>query len=82
MTIIKFKAQTIDLRVNREYYIICSKTLFGDYSVTTCWGKPNTKGQSKSYFFETKNDMEKFVERITHKRLNSEKRIGVNYEVV
>ena len=66
--------------IYRFYNIFTSKDLFGFTCIHTCYGRIGTKGHMKAYSFGDKYTAETFLKNILKKRLNSSKRIGVDYK--
>ena len=77
---IHLTAQNPTKNIYRFYTIFTSKDLFGFTCVHTCYGRIGTKGRLKSYAFEKESKATIFLNHILKKRLNSSKRIGVNYK--
>jgi hypothetical protein len=65
--------------INRVYEILVQKGLFNSYTVLIAWGRLNVYLKQKVVSFDSFEDAMAFAEKKIHKRLNSQKRIGVNY---
>jgi len=46
------------------------------------WGRHNTKGQQKAYYFDSKKDALSFMNQKIKKRLSSRSRIGCEYKII
>lgn len=68
--------------IRRYYTIIIDRNLFGEFSVTTIYGRIGHKGTTRHYHFKTMKEAEAKFEEALQKRLKSESRIGVAYEVI
>lgn len=80
---IKLQAISPEKNLARSYEISLQKGLFKVWIVHTAYGRIGSKNaQTKNYFFEEKIEAQKTIEKILKKRLNSQKRIGVNYAIV
>lgn len=66
--------------IYRFYKIFTSKDLFGFTCIHTCYGRIGTQGRMKSYAFLDLDKAKNFLKNILKKRINSSKRIGVDYK--
>lgn len=80
--VIKLRARSIDLSIDRVYEVAIVNGLFNSVCVIIGWGRYKSKGQSKVFSFENWQEAEKFVQKKIKKRLGSEKRIGVAYKYI
>lgn len=77
--ILTLKAINAALNIKRYYTIRIDRNLFGETSISTSYGRIGSKGQLKHDYFESPEAGNTFLRSTLRKRLNSKKRIGVNY---
>lgn len=78
----KLRATLLEKNINRTYEIVIYPGLFNTFIVQYAWGKEGTKGQSKCMICTTEDEAVSFFNRKVKRRLTSQKRLGVNYQLV
>ena len=68
--------------IDRFYAINIDQTLFEEYFMTINHGRNRLKGQTKSYYFQNKNDLADKLAHILKRRFSAKGRLGVNYELI
>ena len=79
---IRLRAVNFDLKINRAYRIHLGKDLSNHWYVTVNFGRYNTKGTSKTQYFDTRQEAYNFIDAKLKRRLSSPKRIGCPYQMV
>lgn len=78
---LRLEATCEDKNIFRFYELYLTKDLFNRWTIMTAFGRIATHGKQRSYSFETQKDLNKKLKAILSKRLRSEKRIGVGYQI-
>ena len=68
--------------IDRKYSLLLQRDLFGGWILITRWGRDGSKGQGKQYSFTDEAKAQKKFQQVLKRRLNAQKRIGCNYQVV
>lgn len=79
--IVRMNAINEEENVYRRYELVISKGLFKTWIVHTAYGRINGSSQSKNYSFNDYESAARCAFAIIKKRLNSAKRIGINYKI-
>lgn len=79
---IDLEAVNTECNISRYYTLQLDRNLFDDHCVTTVYGRRGHSGTTRSYHFASVTDARAKFNALYKKRLNSEKRIGVNYKVI
>lgn len=80
--IIRLRARDPSKNMDRGYTIVSTPGLFNTETVVVYYGKYNKQSQKRLYLFDDRLKANKFVNQLLRKRLNSAKRIGVNYQII
>jgi predicted DNA-binding WGR domain protein len=79
--ILKLQAIHIKHNLARFYTIRIDRNLWNQITVSTSYGRIGTHGNIKHAYFEEDKDAQIYLKSVLRKRLNSEKRIGVDYRI-
>jgi len=79
---IQLRATDHSKNIDRDYELHLDKGLFNSMIVLVGWGRHNTKGQQKAYYFDSKKDALSFMNQKIKKRLSSRSRIGCEYKII
>jgi len=69
-------------KVDRYYTVIISPNLFGEIALQTIYGRNGTRGQKRTYTFDSDQECILKLNEVLRKRLNAHGRLGTNYSVV
>jgi predicted DNA-binding WGR domain protein len=78
---LELEAHNPTLNIHRYYILDVTRDLFGDWMITTTYGRIGQSGQCKSYGYPCQDDAQRKVNQLLHKRLQAHKRLGVNYVI-
>lgn len=79
---IYLEAKHFALKHVRLYHIFLTQDLFGDWLLTTTYGRLGTRGQTKIYAFKTAQDALPKIKSILLKRATAPQRSGCQYHIV
>ena len=80
--IIELQAHNTTKNIYRDYVIVVSESLFGDYSLICRYGRKSSKLRELPFLFENISELKSKFKSIIRRRLNSKSRIGINYMIV
>ena len=66
----------------RFYTIRIDRNLWDHITVSTSYGRIGTRGNTKHEYFEEAKEAQVYLRSVIRKRLNSKKRIGVDYREI
>lgn len=78
---IHLQAINPDTNTFRDYEITLTPGLLNHWVVLIAYGRIGTKGQQKTYAFETIAKAQHFIQKCLKKRMNAKKRIGCEYKL-
>jgi predicted DNA-binding WGR domain protein len=76
---IELEAHNPTHNMHRYYSIDVMRDLFGDWLITTRYGRIGQSGQCKLYGYFCQDDAQRKFNQLLHKRLKAHKRLGTNY---
>jgi predicted DNA-binding WGR domain protein len=79
--LLKLTATNRASNLARFYTIRIDRNLWNHITVSTSYGRIGTHGNIKHAYFEEDKDAQIYLKSVLRKRLNSEKRIGVDYRI-
>jgi len=69
-------------KVDLYYTALISPNLFGEIALQTIYGRNGTRGQKRTYTFDSDQECILKLNEVLRKRLNAHGRLGTNYSVV
>jgi hypothetical protein len=81
-TFYRLRAHNSAKNVDRMYSLRLCRTLFGEWVIMTHWGRKGQKVREKWYTFDEEALAQKKFQQVLKRRLNAQKRIGCNYQIV
>jgi predicted DNA-binding WGR domain protein len=76
---IELEAHHSGNNMHRYYIIDVMRDLFGDWLITTRYGRIGQSGQCKLYGYSCQDDTQRKVNQLLHKRLKAHQRLGTTY---
>ncbi len=76
------RATKPESNLNRVYEIWLDRGLFDSWLVLTAYGRYSGGTTQKNHSFYTLEEAQVFIDKVLNKRLNSQNRIGCNYELI
>ncbi len=78
---IRLEACLATRKINRFFYIQFGHNLFGNPFIQVNNGRIGSRGRIRELMFNNDDDCHKKLREMVRKRLNAQKRLGVNYQI-